>query len=114
MFGFLGAAYFGWAQHGADLKTVVGDRQWPRAWPYPDPWIAEWNQILEVRNPAADPDTIKLHGEFAAVRAALLCFFLGFLLIGGAGLRTLVIARTIENSAPHSEPTDPNGVSTVE
>jgi len=113
-FGLFGVLYFGWAQHRADLATVAKDPQWPRGDPYPDARLSDLNEIFDARHPVKSADSIKLHGEFARVRATVFCFLFGFAMITGAGIKILVAARVVGEPRDSSPPRDPIALSTVE
>ena len=67
--GILGLLYFGWAQHRMGPAGML-DKEWPRAWPYPDSWLNDLHDWFDARYPAA-PDCLKLHGEIFRVRLTL-------------------------------------------
>lgn len=113
-FGLFGVLYFGWAQHRADPGTVVRDPQWPRGCPYPDAWLDDLEKIFDARHPVKSADSIKLHGEFASVRATVLCFSFGFAMITGAGIKTLIAARAVGEPKDPTQPRNPISLSTVE
>jgi hypothetical protein len=69
--GLLGTICSASALHRVSDRVIIADPGWPRARPFPDQGLAAAEQWLSDRNPP-DPDSVKLHGEFARVRALLL------------------------------------------
>ena len=57
--GLLATGYLYWSFHRIS-NVALGHGQ---SWPYPDPWLARWEQRLDAAHPAS-PGTIKLEGEF--------------------------------------------------
>lgn len=70
------ALYFAWMYHRADLGTVARDKSWPRGFLSPDFIVAPLERAIDRAFPA-EPDTLKLHGEFLAVQTvAFACAFM--------------------------------------
>ena len=83
--GLLGLLYFGWAQHRMGPAGML-DVQWPRPFPYPDPWLNSLHDWFDERYPVP-PDSLKIHGEIFRVRATLsyILVFCGALVATGVG-----------------------------
>jgi len=65
--GALGVIYFGWSWHRISGEVLVNDPDWPRAFPYPDPWLKALHDWYDARYPVP-PGFLKLHGELRRVR----------------------------------------------
>lgn len=67
--GIIGLIYFGWAQYRMGPAGML-DKNWPRPFPYPDPWLNALNDWYDARYPVP-PGYIKIHGEIFRVRMTL-------------------------------------------
>ncbi len=80
--GAVGSLYAAWSLHRAGDEVLMQDMSWPRAFPYPDGWIADLNRWYDARYPAP-PGSLKLHGEFLRVRLTIgVALAIGVLLLG--------------------------------
>jgi len=66
----VGTLYCAWCLHRFSTSTFIHDKLFPRAWPYPDWLLMELNDYFDKLYPAS-PDSIKIHGEIARVRATV-------------------------------------------
>jgi len=66
----LGFLYCAWSLHRTSFSILMGDREWPRPWPYPDQGLAALNDWYDARN-LPPPDSLKMHGEWDRVRATV-------------------------------------------
>jgi quinol-cytochrome oxidoreductase complex cytochrome b subunit len=66
----LGALYFFWCMRRFTAQTFVHDKEFPRAWPYPDWVLLGLNDYYDKLDPAP-PNSIKIHGEVMRVQATV-------------------------------------------
>jgi hypothetical protein len=69
--GVLATCYAGWCCHRFSAGVMMGNPNWPCAWPYPDGSLLEFHNWLDARNPAP----FKLEGEVYQVEMILFCTF---------------------------------------
>lgn len=104
--GLLGTLYFAWAWHRVSDRVLVTDPSWPRPWPYPDRWLSAVEQWLDARNPAPR-NHIKLHGEFAHLRAMILAPLA--LSLQALVFSAVIFKRRGHRRIPDIRPSEPNG-----
>ena len=68
--GIVASVYSYWALDRVSERVFVLEDDWPRPWPYPDPWLSRFERWLDQRYLVAR-GSIKLHGEFSRVRHTL-------------------------------------------
>jgi hypothetical protein len=59
--GLLVTGYLCWALHRSSLNVFAN--HWPRPWPYPDRWLEDWENQMDLARPSS-PGTLKLDGEW--------------------------------------------------
>jgi hypothetical protein len=98
------AFYLGWALHRTSESVWIAEYErgvrMPRAWPYPDKWLVNWEIRLDAAHPA--PGFIKLHGEWQRLRLYLL---LGIGFATTAALCSFVWLLILERRDDESAPT---------
>jgi len=92
----IAAGYLGWSLYRISpnviMDVAMGESQWPRPWPYPDEWLARWNEQLDAQYPA-QPGHIKLHAELPRMRWILGRWFALAVMTTWACMTTTTIVR---------------------
>jgi len=93
LMGVLSTGYLGWARYRISNCVIVNDGgNMPRPWPYPDRWLLDLHDWLDVRNPVP-PDIIKWHGELDRLQLILDFAVAASALLSSACLMPFVIPR---------------------
>ena len=93
LMGVLSTGYLGWARYRISDCVIVNDGEnMPRPWPYPDRWLLDLHDWLDVRNPVP-PDIIKWHGELDRLQLILDFAVAASALLSSACLMPFVIPR---------------------
>ena len=96
--GTFGSLYCAWSLHRVSAGVLMSDDHWPRAWPYPDHWLAALNDCYDARFPV-EPGLIKLHSELQRVRLTVAAALAACLLVVFTGMAIVAIKRADAGNA---------------